>query len=241
MKKILLIVFLLLAVGMVYLIQTRIGLEKFYQDVKYEITSRISKSKTPETQEETQVEQDSIPQGGYTLLEKFDNNLEPFPDNETALYTYYKFPFTKEFKEEERNKPMPDKLIVATMKPTEEDATTAFQMNMEGRLSDLVERGLRFRVGNCYENDKTDIYGNKPCVTCNIAVFTPNKADALKTIHVFPEYSYDFYYEENNFPKWKVTDALMNIPFDYKLYEETNDNLKQIGFEIQKSEMFKEE
>lgn len=238
LKIILLTGFLLLAVGIGYLIQTRIGWGNFKRTMEDNIRPHFVKDEDAETNSVT--EKDTILQGGYTLIEKFDKNLEPFPDDEMALYMYYKFPSTKEFKEEEHNKPMPENLQAATMQPTDEDAAGAFQMNMEGRLADLVERGLRFHIGKCYKNDKTDIYENKPCVTCNVIVFTPNKEDAVKIIHVFGESSYDFYYDESSYPAWKVTDATMNIPFEYEMYGKYSQYLKELGYKFQKSEMFHE-
>ncbi|RZJ51195.1 MAG: hypothetical protein EOO44_14980 [Flavobacterium sp.] len=233
-KIILLLSFLFFGVGSIYIIYTEIGWNNFNVRMKDFVGSIFPKN-DEELQNEKTVSQDIIQEGGYTLVEKFDKNIEPFPDDELALYFYYKFPFTKEFKENEEGKPKPQNLQPSTLKPTAEDAQNSFNLYLQGRLTDFVERGLSFNIGKCYKNDKIDIYESKTCVTCNVIVFTPNKKDAVKTIHVFGAQSYDFYYDKNDYPKWKVTDATMNIPFDYKLYEKYNEYLNQIGFKINAS------
>ncbi|QDP85346.1 hypothetical protein FNJ88_07125 [Chryseobacterium sp. SNU WT5] len=225
--KVLLLFTLLLFGWVTWKIYSTVGWTNFKSTMKHFAQEKILPR---DKSNDTTIQNDTIISAGNTIVDKFqDQNLSD--NSNEKLYYYFKEPFTNESKALEKEKYSNKSLKKAERKPTNEDAQQAFIIYSKGNITDFVERGLQVRLGKCYENE-VSIDEKNYRVTCNVVIVGPNVDELVKTISVFNNNTYDFYYEEDDLWKWNVTEETMNIPFDYSLYEENIKFLDEVGIVI---------
>ncbi|KGT08133.1 hypothetical protein CMU71_06655 [Elizabethkingia anophelis] len=110
-----------------------------------------------------------------------------------------------------------ENLVVAKIKPDDEDAQAALIRFTRDRLTDvIINQKLNIKVGKCYVNANTE--GNFNCVSCMILLYNCDKKDWQEAPdgENFLKNSYDFY-QSSEGTRWEAKDLSMQIPFDYTL------------------------
>ena len=110
-----------------------------------------------------------------------------------------------------------ENLVVAKIKPDDEDAQAALIRFTRDRLTDvIINQKLNIKVGKCYVNANTE--GNFNCVSCMILLYNRDKKNWQEAPdgENFLKNSYDFY-QSSEGARWEAKDLSMQIPFDYTL------------------------
>ncbi|WP_411898047.1 hypothetical protein [Elizabethkingia occulta] len=133
--------------------------------------------------------------------------------------TNFATPAVKSLEMERIKKAKFENLVVAKIKPDDEDAQAALIRFTKDRLTDIIIRQkLNIKVGKCYVNSNTE--GNFNCVSCMILLYNRDKKNWQEAPdgENFLRNSYDFY-KTSEGSRWEAKDLSMQIPFDYALRE----------------------
>ncbi|CAM3669406.1 hypothetical protein ELOC111193_15890 [Elizabethkingia occulta] len=133
--------------------------------------------------------------------------------------TNFATPAVKSLEMERIKKAKFENLVVAKIKPDDEDAQAALIRFTKDRLTDIIIRQkLNIKVGKCYVNSNTE--GNFNCVSCMILLYNRDKKNWQEAPdgENFLRNSYDFY-QTSEGSRWEAKDLSMQIPFDYALRE----------------------
>lgn len=223
-----LIVFTLLLSGWIsWKIYSTVGWTNFSSTMKNFVQGKVLPK---DNSDNDVIQNDTIISAGYTIVDKCqDPNL--LSNGNEKLHYYFKEPFTKQNKKLETEKYSNNSLKEVIRRPSDDNAQQAFIMYSKGNITDFVERGLQIKLGKCYENNFESSEENYR-ITCNVIFVSPNKEDLVKTISVFSNNTYDFYYNDGHLWKWNVTGPTMDIPFDYSFYGKNIQFLNEAGITI---------
>lgn len=112
-----------------------------------------------------------------------------------------------------------ENLILAKLKPDNEDAQAALIRLTKGRLSDvIINQKLNIKVGECYENQNKE--GSFNCVSCMILLYNRDKKEWQEAPNGenFLKNSYDFY-QPSEGDQWEAKDLSIMIPYDYEFFK----------------------
>ena len=112
-----------------------------------------------------------------------------------------------------------ERLVLAEIAPSDEDAQAALIRLTKGRLTDvIIDQKLNIKIGKCYKNPNTD--GNYNCVSCMILLYNREKKDWQEAPEGdnFLRNAYDFYQPSKD-DFWEAKELSIMIPYDYELVE----------------------
>ncbi|MCL1671520.1 hypothetical protein [Elizabethkingia ursingii] len=139
-----------------------------------------------------------------------DNDIYPVDTN-------FAIPAVKAQEIEKIKKAKFENLVVAKIKPDNEDVQAALIRFTRDRLTDvIINQKLNIKVGKCYVSSNTG--ENFNCVSCMILLYNRDKKDWQEAPdgENFLKNSYDFY-QTSEGSRWEAKDLSMQIPFDYIL------------------------